>query len=434
MSIKQQLSTLKGWNVDHQKLIFAGKVLSNEQTIENAKIKPKDFLVSMVSKPKKVSSSKPEANSSTEHAPTTNETPVPTSTETPAIETTPNTLALSDPPAPASNAPTSNAPASNAPTSDAQLASTTTTSEPIALPSETNTLLSGETLRLAKSQMIEMGFDSVQVDRAMRASFNNPDRAVEYLFNGIPEGILPDPLGTSTPIPPDLGSVGSGTGTVSGTGVNTGASTGVNTGVNSNPGESTALPSGTIPDAPLRSNLFEAAAAIRNGETTETSGRTGQFGGQLNRDGTEVLDLSNPTVLDQLRVLAEQNPTALEPLIQAVRAQHATLGEALASNPAQVLRLLAQVSRSPSNSHASQSRASRSSSAEGQTEEGAEGEGEGDERASENVSLTSADRANLSTMIEMGVPATVALEVYVACGKQVELAVSYYFEHPEDFE
>lgn len=43
--------------------------------------------------------------------------------------------------------------------------------------------LSGDALQTTIRNMEEMGFPRDQVLRALRASYNNPDRAVEYLFN-----------------------------------------------------------------------------------------------------------------------------------------------------------------------------------------------------------------------------------------------------------
>jgi len=43
-------------------------------------------------------------------------------------------------------------------------------------------LVTGQAYEQAVNNLIEMGFERDQVIKAMRASFNNPDRAAEYLM------------------------------------------------------------------------------------------------------------------------------------------------------------------------------------------------------------------------------------------------------------
>lgn len=63
---------------------------------------------------------------------------------------------------------------------------TSPASEPVEQHSDqygpTSSFVTGEHLQTSINNMIEMGYPRDQVMRALRASYNNPDRAVEYLL------------------------------------------------------------------------------------------------------------------------------------------------------------------------------------------------------------------------------------------------------------
>jgi len=150
-------------------LIHHGKILKNEQTAANAGIKENDFVVLMVKKKKK----KRKKNKAKE-TPQTQAQAAAGSSSAASEEKSTRSTALA----------TSEAPAASATSATENPAAAQNTA-----PSGANAFVMGNQLNVAVQNLMQMGFEEADVQRAMRAAFNNPERAAEYLLTGIPQNL-----------------------------------------------------------------------------------------------------------------------------------------------------------------------------------------------------------------------------------------------------
>ena len=168
ISIKEKLRDLQAHPVELQKLILAGKILDDSKTCSESGIAENATLVLMVSKPK------PEAK--------------------PAQPVQPAPPVLAPSPArpaavPAQVPPV--LPGSPVPSIGSFPAPPSASNPPSAVEGP-EALVTGEQLSSTISMICEMGFDRKDVEAAMKAAFNNPDRAIEYLTTGIPQVRQPE--------------------------------------------------------------------------------------------------------------------------------------------------------------------------------------------------------------------------------------------------
>ncbi|XP_010637758.1 UV excision repair protein RAD23 homolog B [Fukomys damarensis] len=304
-ALKEKIESEKGkdaFPVAGQKLIYAGKILNDDTALKEYKIDEKNFVVVMVTKPKAV----------TTPAPATTQQSSPASTTT-VSSSSATAVAQAPTPAPAlapTSIPASISPAVTTASSEPAPASAAQQEKPAEKPAETpvtsspaptdntsgdssrsnlfedatSALVTGQSYENMVTEIMSMGYEREQVIAALRASFNNPDRAVEYLLMGIPgdresQAVVDPPQATSTGTP--------------------------------------------------QSSAVAAAAATTTAATTTTSS-----------GGHPLEFLRNQPQFQQMRQIIQQNPSLLPALLQQIGRENPQLLQQISQHQEHFIQML----------------------------------------------------------------------------------------------
>ncbi|KAK7987587.1 hypothetical protein PG989_007902 [Apiospora arundinis] len=343
---------LDPWHCTRKKLISPeGKILKDEDTVETYKIEEKGFVVCMVNKPRVAAA--PAASSSA-----VPETPARAPAATPAA-----------PAAPSHSSATSAAP----PATPTPAGAATAAAGGDAAAHDPNAMAMGAERANAIANMEAMGFERAQIDAAMRAAFHNPDRAVEYLLNGIPETARQQPpaefQGQAAPAPDATAAAIA---------------------------SAMAAEPGADEGAPV--NLFDLAAQAQGG------GRGGSGAGAGAR-GAAALPQQR-LEFQQLRQIVQQQPGMLEPILQQLGAGNPQLAQLISQNPNQFLQLLGE-----------------DADDDAALPPGAQA-----------ISVTEEERDAIERLTRLGFSQEACIQAYFACDKNEELAANLLFDQPEDDE
>ncbi|KAI3761472.1 hypothetical protein L1987_51889 [Smallanthus sonchifolius] len=276
MAVKKNIEDVQGkdnYPCGQQLLIHNGKVLKDETTLADNKISEEGFVVVMLSKSKSSGSGgASSAQTSSTTAPASNSTSTPDAS---SQQQTPKTSTSSSVPA------TTHVPATAPANSDTygQAASN---------------LVNNNSIEQTIQHIMDIGggsWDTETVTRALRAAYNNPERAIDYLYSGIPDTVEVAVPVTQLP-----------------------ATQAVNA--------SAAPPSGGPNASPL--NLFPQEIP------------SGAAGGNLGS-----LDfLRNNQQFRALRSMVQTNPQILQPMLQELGKQNPQLLGLIQENHAEFLQLI----------------------------------------------------------------------------------------------
>ncbi|PKA49416.1 Putative DNA repair protein RAD23-1 [Apostasia shenzhenica] len=362
MAVKKNIEQIQGedsYPWVQQLLIHNGKVLKDESTLEENKVSEDGFLVVMLSKSKSAGTT---GASSTTAQPSA-ATPIPQLS--PAVTPAPEQL----PPA----AHTHEQPLAAAPDSAPSLQALTT-SDPY--DQAASNLVAGSNIEPMVQQLLDMGggtWDRETVLRALHAAYNNPERAVEYLYSGIPpsaEVAVPVAHAPTTQAS-ELG---------------------------------VEIPRTNTDGLRPPSSLPNAAPLDMFPQGNPGLGGVGA--------GTGSLDfLRNNEQFQALRAMVQANPQILQPMLQELNKQNPQLLRLIQEHHAEFLQLL------------------------NEPVDGLEGDLFGDDAEEEMphaVSVTPEEQEAIARLESMGFDRARVIEAFLACDRNEELAANYLLEHAGD--
>nr|GMC62607.1 ubiquitin receptor RAD23d-like [Ipomoea batatas] len=357
--VKKAIETVQGSDVypaAQLMLIHQGKVLKDTTTLEENKVAENNYVVVMLTKNK---ASSGEASSK------------PPVAATPATSTGQSTQTVTAPPAIASIvAPPQSAPES-APTPAPNPVSTVSVSDIYG--QAASNLVAGSNLEATIQQILDMGggsWDRDRVVRALRAAYNNPERAVDYLYSGIPEQAGAEAVAQATTTP--------GGQTVNSSTV---------------PSQQTVPSSG--PNAnPL--NLFPQG--LPNVGSNASAGN---------------LDfLRNSQQFQALRAMVQANPQILPAMLQELGKQNPQLLQLIQEHRADFLRLINEPVEGEEGNIFGQMAGA----------------------LPQAVTVTPEERESIERLEAMGFDQALVLQVFFACNKNEEQAANYLLDHMHEFD
>jgi len=278
--VKDKIQAEKGveaFPVEKQKLIYNGKVLENADPLSKYEINEKKFLVVMVPKPQ-AAPAKPAASTPTEAA---------AKPEAAASEKKEEKMEVDkkeDVKEPEKK-------------EEEKKKESSTLTTPSAAPAggeaglNTADLVVGEDYNRMVQNIMDMGYGRDEVVAALTASFNNPDRAVEYLLTGIPPSLVTE--GSAAPAAQDAPPA-----------------------------------SDNAPSTPAQA-AAAVAAAVEGG------------GGTAASDPADPLAfLRNQDEFQQMKRLLQQNPSMLNALLQHIGQSNPELLQVISQNQEAFIRMI----------------------------------------------------------------------------------------------